>query len=90
MNHYIIQCQEARGIFEPKTLETQANDALEAVRTALNSLISEALCLFQIDEKTFVAFPEDEFSPENIALNYKNKCLHDDTFVLKIQALTAA
>jgi hypothetical protein len=85
MKHYTVQCQEARGIFEPKTLETQAPNPLEAAHTALKNLIQQALALFQIDEKTFVAFPEEEFSKETIALDYKNKCLHDDTFVLRIQ-----
>jgi hypothetical protein len=85
MKHYTIQCQEARGIFEPKTLQTQALNAFEAAEKALNSLIQQTLALFQIDEKTFVAFPKEEFSPDIIALDYKNKCLHDDTFVLRIE-----
>lgn len=85
MNSYLVHCQEARGIFEPKTLETQASNAFEAAHTALSAFLTHTLSLFQVDETTFVAFPQDEFSPETIALDHKNKCLHDDTFVLQIQ-----
>ena len=85
---FTLSYQEARGIFEPKTLSTQAIDTLHAaqyaLQNAIQSLAQSALNLLQIDSKTFVAFPSDEFKPHDIALAYKNKCLHDDAFIVKI------
>jgi len=85
MTKYHIRYQEARQIFKPKTFVTQARDALEAAQSTIETLIGQSLALLQLDPNTFVAYPKEEFESQNIALAYKNKCLHDDTFVLKIQ-----
>lgn len=84
MIHYTIQCQEARAIFEPKTIRTQALNAIAAAQNTLEALTLHTLSLLEINTQTFVAFPAEEFKEQDITLAYKNKCLHDDTFVVKI------